>query len=257
MPSLRDLQTAMIGAVLDGEHGPAARYVEARGIAPARRLGVYANNALGNFLQGLRASYPAVRRLVGDAYFDQCGRGFRQRHPSRSGDLQDAGDALSGYLAQLHADDDYRYLGDVARLEWLYQEAMTAADHAPLDLGELSRLAPSDHERLRFGLHPATRLFASPFPVLDIWEANADEHDEPETIDLRKGGDRLLLTRTRRRLFFLRISVGEEGFLHALGRRERFAAAVETALGADGSFDAADALRKFVGAEAIVDFDTN
>jgi len=257
MPSLRDLQTAMIGAVLDGEHAPAARFVEARGIAPARRLGVYANNALGNFLQGLRASYPAVRRLVGDAYFDQCGRGFRQRHPSRSGDLQDAGAAFPGYLAQLHADDEYRYLGDVARLEWLYQEAMTAADHAPLDLGRLALLAPSDHERVRFRLHPAARLFVSPFPVLDIWEANADEHEEPETIDLRKGGDRLLLTRTERRLFFLRISAGEEGFLHALGRRERFAAAVETALGADAAFDAADALRKFVGAEAIVDFDMN
>src|ERR1700688_1918232 len=99
MPSLRELQSGVMRALLDGETDRAAPWIVARGIAPAQLLGVYANTVRTNFVESLISSYPAIRRLVGEDYFRQCARGFQARHPSLSGDLQPAGMLFPQYLA--------------------------------------------------------------------------------------------------------------------------------------------------------------
>src|SRR5258708_14681113 len=195
MPSLRELQSGVMRALLDGEPDRAAPLIAARRIAPAHVLSVYANNARTNFIDSLMSSYPAIRRLVGDDYFRRCARGFHARHPSRSGDLQPAGMRFPEYLSELHGDDEFRYLGEVARLEWVIQETLLAADHGPLDLAKLGTIAAGDYDDLRFYLHPSARLFTSEFPCVSVWEANVGSEAEPELIDLGTGPDRALLVR--------------------------------------------------------------
>jgi hypothetical protein len=146
MPSLRELQSGVMRALLDGEPDGALPLIAARGIAPKHRLDVYASNARANFIESLISSYPAVRRLVGEDYFRQCARGFHTRHPSLSGDLQSAGAGFAKHLSELHGDDEFRYLSEVARLEWLVEESLLAADHGPLDLAcspRSTRASPS------------------------------------------------------------------------------------------------------------------
>jgi hypothetical protein len=260
MPSLRELQTNLMRALLDGETGCAAPLIAARGIAPEHVLGVYAGNVAANFIESVRSSYPAIRRLVGEDYFGQCARGFHVRHPSRSGDLQPAGACFAQYLAELHGDDEFRYLGEVARLEWLIQETLLAADHGPLDLAKLGTVAAGAYGDLRLHLHPSARLFVSNFPCADIWEANVRSDAEPELIDLRAGSDRVLLIRYDGQLKFHRLNLGELKFLQSVHAGEPFGAAVENgavrderAAAGDG-FDATAALQRFVLAGVIVDF---
>jgi hypothetical protein len=301
MPGLLELQRRIMHAVLGGDAAgaaaciapqaparqvPAPRGLAPRGlaprglalhglappsIAPAQRLDIYAATARTNFIESLISSYPAVRRLVGADYFAQCARGFHRRHPSVSGDLQPAGIGFAQYLMELHGADDYRYLGDVARLEWLIQEALLAAAHPPFDLAKLGAVAPEAYDGLRFRLHPTVRLFDSPYPCVHIWQANVESDAEPELIDLSEGGDRVLLLRSHDgRLTFHRLSRGERKFLHALSAGERFDAAVaaggsedgdtrhasddDSAFCGDGEIDAAAALQRFVLCGVIVDF---
>jgi Putative DNA-binding domain len=240
MPSLRELQSGVMRALLDGEPGAAAPFILSRGIAPTHALGVYANTARTQFIESLNLSFPAVRRLVGEDYFRSVARGFHARHPSTSGDLQGAGTGFAQHLSVLHADDDYRYLGEVARLEWLVQETLLAADGEPP--------ARTDGGDLRFYLHPSARLFASEFPCLAIWEANLRSDAEPELIDLRTGPDRVLLVRTGGELRFHRLSCGEQDFLRSLQAGDRDAARDGTR-----AFDAAATLQRFVATGVIVD----
>jgi hypothetical protein len=226
------------------------------GIGPARRLEIYANNAAANFLETLQLEFPVIRRLVGDAYFGQCARDYRRGHPSRSGDLQRVGAAFPDYWRGRHGADRYRYLADVARLEWLIQESLTAADDAPFDLGRLGRVAPRDYDGLRFRLHAASRRFASPFPVRAIWAANQVADLDPPVIDLDTGGDRLLIVRSSGGFEFLPLSEGEWGFAAAIDQGADFSTAVTTAARSDGEFDATAALQKLVLGGAIVDFST-
>ncbi len=254
MHSLRELQLGVMRAVLDGEPDLAGPHIASTPAAARRALNVYANTARSNFIESLVLSFPAVRRLVGQDYFRQVSLGFHARHPSLSGDLQPAGAGFAQYLAHLHAGAEYRYLGEVARLEWLLQQTLLAADHPPFELAKLQAIAPGDYDALRFRLHPSVRLFASEFPAVAIWEANAGDA-EPQVIDLRDGPDHVLLMRIRGQLVFARLALGEEGFLEALLAEEPFAAAVARGeQSGNGEFDAAAALQRFVRAGAIVDF---
>lgn len=254
MLSLRELQTDFMGALLGGELTAPSALLAAGCTAPARRLQIYRNNVQANFIDSLHSSFPALWRLVGEDYFRQVAREYHKSHPSRSGDLLHVGAAFPGFLAELHRADAYRYLGDVARFEWRCQEALLAAEHAPLDFERLRGVPPAQYEALRFRLSPALRLFDSPFPILRIWEVNVASDAEPELIDLASGADCLAIVRQRLELKFYRLSPGEKCFLDALQSGAACGAAIESSSACEEEFDAGAALRRFVLAEAIVDF---
>jgi hypothetical protein len=258
VPSLRELQTDFLAAILGGDAAAAAgarieRELVAGESGSARGLAVYANNAEHHFLDSLRKSFPVVHRLVGEVYFAQCAREFRRDHPSRSGDLHHLGAGFPAYWQRRHGDDRYRYLADVARLEWLYEEAATAADHAPFDFAKLARVPPAAYDTLRFRLHPSLRLFESEFPALAIWEANRRTEQEPELIDLGSGGEHLLLVRKAEGIAMRRLAVGECVFLQQIAQARGFTDCIAAAEEADAEFAATVALEKFVREQVIVD----
>ncbi len=253
MHSLRELQRSVMRAVLDDAPDAATPFIASQGIAARNTLGIYANTARSNFTASLIASFPVIRRLVGEDYLRQAARACHARHGSLSGDLQFAGAGLAQYLAQTHGAGEYFYLGEVARLEWLLQETLLAADHSPLDLAKLHHVPTADYDNLVFRLHPTARLFASEFPCLAIWEANVGDA-EPPVIDLGSGPDRVLTLRDAGQLVFHRLSPGELGFLESLQAEKTFATAVTRGANAGSEFDATTALQRFVLAGAIVDF---
>jgi len=254
VPSLRELQVHVMDALLGAGLPRATALIAGSPTEAERRFGVYANTVQGNFRDALHSTYPAVRRLVGDDYFRQTAREFQRRHPSRSGDLVHCGQGFSDYLAQLHPDDGFTYLADVARLEWLIQESLLAAEHASLDLESLARVPPAAYDGLRFELHPALRLFESRYPALAIWEVNVGSDAEPPTLDLRSGADLIAIMRQRLQLQFHRLSAGEHCFLRAFEQGECFSAAVDCGGEADAAFAASAALQRFVAAGAVVAF---
>jgi len=258
MPGLRELQSDFLAAILGDDAAAAAgarieRELVAGEYGIARGLAIYANNAEHHVSDSLRKSFPVVHRLVGAAYFAQCAREFRREHPSRSGDLQHLGAGFPAYWQRRHGDDGYRYLADVARLEWLYEEASAAADHPPLDLAKLARVAPAAYDMLRFRLHPSLRLFESKFPTLAIWEANRRTEQEPELIDLGSGGERLMLARKGDGIALHRLTVGEFVFLQQIVQARGFTDCISAAEEADVGFSATAALEKFVREQVIVD----
>ena len=244
---LRDIQRQFMQGVLDGQ--------AVADILPPAALSIYANNARVNFTQTLMLTYPVICRLVGEDYFRQCAREYQRLHPSRCGDLQHVGDGFSDYLSNLHRDEEFRYLADVARLEWAYQEALIEFELPTLELNRLAAIEPKYYLELRFMLQPSARVVESSFPVLAIWEANATPQGPGEDrIDLAAGDDRLLLLRTRGEVRIHRLDGGELIFLTRLLARDPFACAVEAASEIDPEFDPSTSMQKLVALRAIVDF---
>ncbi len=243
MSTLPELQRGFAAAIF-GE-GDAAFAGQVRdGRFPGERLvQIYRNNTFASLTAALDAVYPVVARLVGEEFFRYAANQYIHAHPSTSGNLHDFGGRFAAFLATFAPAATLPYLPDVARLEWAYHRVFHAAEHGPLSPDRLAEVPPAQHGNLIFGLHPATRLLESDYPVLRIWQANQPGATD-EQIDLGEGGDRLLVFRRGLEIEFKRLSHGEFVLLRAFSFERRFDEASATALEVEAALDLADILRQ-------------
>ena len=130
-------------------------------LSPAANLGIYRNNSDWQFRSALAASFPVLKKRVGDEYFRQLAFHYRAGHPSRSGDLHWVGRDFAGFLAVHLRDGDYAWLADLARLEWAREVASVSETRPAIGADCLSRFAPEDLGRLVFELQPDSRTAAA------------------------------------------------------------------------------------------------
>ena len=157
------------------------------------RPGVYRRNVLANLREALGATYPVVRRLVGDAFFAEAADRYASAHPSASGDLHRHGEAFAAFLAAYAPARSLAYLPDVARLEWAVAQAFHAANARTFDFAALAAIAEADRAAIRLALQPGARLIPSAHPIAAIWAANQPERDG--TPDRAAGAERVLVHR--------------------------------------------------------------
>ena len=171
MASLRELQRSFAAALRD----PAVTCA----VLPPANLAIYRNNARAAIHSAVELTFPVVRRRVGDDYFRQLAAHYRERAPSRSGDLHWAGRDFAPFLDEYLRDGDYAWLADLARLEWSRAECAVAAALPPLGAAALARFGAEQFEHLVFTLQPALRLHSSPFPIFTVWLTNQAENAPP------------------------------------------------------------------------------
>jgi len=190
--SLLEVQ-ARFAAALRGERGLAEADVTDGGIEAAARLAIYCNNARAMFEGALERTYPVLRRRVGEDYFRQLAHGYRERFPSRSGDLHWIGEHFARYLAQTEAETGYAWLAELAELEWACESAFVAEREPSVEPQALAGLAPQDLGLARLRLQPSLHCVASNYPVLEVWRANQPDADG-HAVDLARGGQCILVS---------------------------------------------------------------
>ena len=134
----------------DGVPPPFATVPAERG---AERLAIYRRAVFANYRNALGATYPVVKKLVGEPFFHAAVDAFVLAHPSVSGDLNVYGGEFGAFLAGYGPAAALPYLPDVARLEWAMDEASRAADDDASPDAVLAAFAAVTPERL-----PALRL---------------------------------------------------------------------------------------------------
>jgi len=201
---------------LAGEHAPdLVPHIAANALGAEARLQIYKNAMFQNLTTALQTAYPVVRSLVGDEFFDGSAMRYIRDYPSRSGNLQDYGDAFPGFLAAMPEARSVPYLGDVAQLEWARQKSYMAADAAwlapdatPLDI---NRPAPA----ALLLLHPSVRLLLSAYPILDIWlYCHTPSAEAPPTLD--DDGQQVLIWRDGSQVAMQELEPGAATFIEAI-----------------------------------------
>ena len=180
------------------------------------RLEVYRRSVRANQAGALAATYPVVKRLVGDAFFAEAARRYAEAHPSRSGDLNEYGGGFPAFVAGYPHAASLPYLTDVARLEWACHECELAPDAAPFDFAALAHVSPDLHAQLRFTLHPSVRLIASAHPIVSIHAANAPHRDG--TPERTRGTEHALVHRVEARANVQACGAADFAALLALAR---------------------------------------
>jgi hypothetical protein len=195
-PSLAELQSQISASLYAPADAAAQSYVCAAGIAPAARLQIYRNNIHHTLMQALRITFPAVRGLVGEAFFDAAALAYIERHPATDPWLETYGGEFGEFLAAFAPAASLPYLPDVAQLEALLNQARYADDAAAIDLTALQRVDETRAADLRFRIHPAVSLMWAGTPVDAIVDAVLHGTDEDlAALDLDAGPVRLLIHR--------------------------------------------------------------
>jgi len=247
MPSLRKLQLGMACAVTNPRCASRyAHYLRRRGVRNEQRYQIYRNNLLVTLTAALEAVFPVIRRLVGADCFRNVALAYIRNESSRSGDIHDYGHRFAAFLETLPALDGYAYLPDVARLEWIYHSLFHSALLPALQPASLQQVPATRHADLCLDLQPASRLFASPFPVLRIWQVNQEDWTGAADVALDEGGVRLIALRATQAVGFVPLGVGEYTLLNALAVGMTLAAACELALEREPEFEPGPVLARHV-----------
>jgi len=247
MTSLHHLQQALCSALLNEQ--PPASALSALDSTGRQRLAIYRNNIVTSLTEALARTFPVVCRLVDRRYFDYAATEFVRRSPPSEPRLShygtEFGDFLEGFCPSLP------YIADVARLEWLVNEAMHETSLPPISLAQASLSARSGDIFLR--LQPSLRIFESIWPVLDIWQANQAEIEDPPALDLIEGEETLLVHRRTDQLVVTRTDAATGAFAGLLRRNVGLKDATVAALGLDPMFDLAKALALLFASDLVVD----
>lgn len=206
-----------------------------------RRYAVYRNNVTTSLADALADIFPAVRRLVGDAFFSGMAIAFARAHPPRSRLLFEYGHDFPAFVASFEPARDLPYLADVALIERAWLDAFHAADAEPLPPQALGTIPPEDLPTAVFRPHPATRILCSRYAAFSICVANRDgrEPDAPIRGDVAED---TLVTRPGLTVSMRRLPPGAAAFLLALSAGETFAAAIEAGFAGTDAFDPAEAI---------------
>jgi hypothetical protein len=133
-------------------------------------MAVYRNTVLHGAVEALRGNFPVVEALVGAEMFERIAVDYAAECPPRRPVLALYGDRFAGWLDRQDWLGDLTYLPDVARVERLHVECLTAADAEPLGAAQIREMLRAGKTRLR--LHPATRFEWLRTPAMTIWLAH-------------------------------------------------------------------------------------
>jgi hypothetical protein len=140
----------------------------------ARGLKAYQSNGHALAERALLAAYPVLARMLGDESFAALARALWHATPPQRGDVAQWGDTLADFVAASPQLADDPYLADVARVEWALHSAASAAD-AEAQPATLALLGSHDLDALQLQLAPGMALLRSPWPVVSLVRAHADD----------------------------------------------------------------------------------
>ncbi len=257
MSNLHTIQRLFRDALLTNDEAPLTAWIRQNDSTrpdPARRLGIYRNNVFTNLSETLRTLYPVIERLVGTDFFDYAAKHYIQTYPSPAGDLNRFGAQLADFLADFKPAADLPYLPDTARLEWYTHEVYHAGEHPSLIAEQLAEVPTDRYESLHFNLNPATRLFASGYPVHRIWQVNQAGYEGDQQVDIGHSDVRLLIERRDRRIELQALDKGEWTLLESLATNQSLASAASAAIAVETDFDLTASLSRLIAQSTLVAF---
>lgn len=198
-------------ALLDPGRPPATDVVGPKGKGALKRYAVYRNNVTVSLIESLAATFPAVKRLVGDDFFRAMARFHLRATPPTSPLMFEYGRDFPDFIAAYEYARDLPYLADVARIERAWLDVYHAADTAPLAAAAFADVAPDRLADVRVVAHPATRVLRSEYSATSIFAANRGAKAS-ERLDASQAED-ALVTRPDMEVVVRRLPPGVAVFL--------------------------------------------
>lgn len=257
LSALSDTQLKFAGALFDAHAEPVVRPLFKGDTQLAeQRFALYRGNLSGTWDKTLSAAYPVLQSLVGTEFFSALARAYGLACPSQLGDLNQFGAHFSDFLRDFVHVAQYPYFPDMAKLEWALHTAYYAENATALDPAELAQWSPQLLDDAHLTLHPACRLIASDWAVVQLWQAHQTEGGAapvevvfPTEIAQSNFG---LIVRPHWKATVLPLTQSAYAALFALQQGLSLGAALDAALEVDAQFDFGACLQQWFAHEVFV-----
>lgn len=238
--TLRERQ-ALFAAALTAPALPPELASQLAGCDHEERMDVYRTNLFAGLGGVLRAAFPVIAALVGDAYMQGLATRFIRAHPPACADMNSYGADFPAFIAADHRLADMPFLADLAHMEWALHAASFAPDDEPGDLAPLAALAEDGLACTVLPLRNGVKTGLSRWPVLSLygWARAPDETPPP---DMDSGGECWLACRPELDAQLHPLGMGEQAFLRACACGQSIAGASRDAVRADSAFGLAAGL---------------
>lgn len=228
-------------AVEKPEASVAALFTAAPGVLP-ERLQIYRNTIVGTLTDLLLATYPTVKALTGEDFAIVMLRSYVLAHPPREACLARYGGRVPDFIVDFAPAAGIRYLPDVARLEWVMNEAYYAADDIALSPLELQAIPADQLSDMKLRPRASVRMMKSNWPLETIRTFCNEKN--PGTLNLGGGGVRLLVYRPELKVEILPLDADEFEFFAVILEGLPLGAALEKTLAAFPTFDLSKLLQR-------------
>lgn len=183
-----EMQRAFAACLAVDDGGRDGTVLAGSAVQAEQGLAVYRRNLGGVLVRALETAYPACVRVLGERCFRPVARDFVATHPSEGPDLNLYGegfaDFVDGYTAAGQPLQEVPYLGDLARLEWLWQRAAYAPPPIPFPFQAFADAVVQTEGRVRLQPSPGAGWLCSPYPVTAIRALNLGDAHATEVLGL-------------------------------------------------------------------------
>jgi hypothetical protein len=236
---------------------PVAGRAEIARLAAQPGFAVYRNTVLKGCVDALQANYPAVSRLVGDAWFRAAAAVHARAELPRQPMLLDYGSGFATFLAEFEPAVALPYLACVARLDRYWTEAHIARDEPPTAAADVARLDATSLARTVLRPHASARwAWFDEQPIVSIWQRNrqaaSGAADEDAAMPgLAWHGEGVLIVRPHAVVEWIPLDKSDCAFLDACAAGGTLADAAAAALAANAHADLAALMARTLAAGAF------
>ena len=224
----RYLRTGTVGALSDF----------CAGDADLSRLGVYRNGFLRACIEALRANYPCVDRLAGEARFAALARPYVEAHPPSTPGLVEYGKGFAPYLREAREMHGLDYLASFAALDRAWTEVHFSED-GPREVASHASISDDAETlmNLRGRLSPWVRLVPVDYSVRDVWSQVRRGVFGGQRVEIRPVPQRVLIWRNGAEMLYRDLTLAEHTFIAGVAAGHPCGEAASAALEIDAKFD--------------------
>ncbi|MFT5116781.1 MAG: hypothetical protein ACI9NY_000304 [Kiritimatiellia bacterium] len=248
-PSLADWQADFSRSLLsDLTSRLSSSFQSVSNHASQQRFAIYQNNVFHSLTTALGDLYPVIKKLVGDDFFMATAGVYLREHPPQQAAMVNFGQDFPNFLNHFEHTCQLPYLSPVATLELARQRAYHAEDKDPLTAEVLASIPPERLASAKIGLHPSLQLLSAEQPIFSIWQANQDEHETEENININEP-QQVLVVRPLYVISMYNIDTSTYQLLNCLSNGDELRKAIETTLDTDQTADISQIIHFLIEAQ--------
>lgn len=211
---------------------------------------VYRNTVMKGASDALLANFPTVERLVGTEWLQAAAARYVRQFPPTDARLLHYGKGFPDFLDAFEHARDLPYLGNVARIDLLWNEAHGSEDELALDVTAFATIEPELLASVRLKLRaPARWKWFAEQPAYTIWRCNREQIEVPAELDWVSEG--VLISRSTTSIAWYPLSIGECVFLEACAANLALDEAAEYATRAEPELDLMNMLSRLIAANVF------